>query len=53
MSGWTNGSYVGHSNGESDFVAVKINDSGTVLWQWQVKTKLGGSFEPLRATIAL
>lgn len=36
MSGDTNGSYVEASNGEFDFVAIKIDDHGTVLWQWQV-----------------
>lgn len=37
MSGDTGGSYVGPSNGVVDFVAVKIDGDGTILWQWQVK----------------
>lgn len=52
MAGDTGGAYVTASNGGHDFVAIKINDSGTVLWQWQVSME-NGSFEPFQATRTL
>lgn len=36
MAGVTYGSFEEASDGDSDFVAVKIDNNGTVLWQWQV-----------------
>lgn len=37
MSGHSNGSYGGVSRGGHDFVAIKVDDDGNVLWKWQVR----------------
>lgn len=41
LSGDTNGSFSGSNTGGFDFVAVKLDADGNVLWKWQVKSRAG------------
>lgn len=37
MAGWTSGNWDGAKGGFYDFVAVKLDADGNVLWNWQVR----------------
>lgn len=37
ISGYTEGDLSGTNAGETDFVAVKLDPDGNVLWRWQVR----------------
>lgn len=41
IAGYTEGSYGAVNAGSGDFVAVKIDRDGNILWQWQVRVTLG------------
>lgn len=45
VSGYSRGSYGAVNAGSADFVAVKLDPNGTVLWKWQVGVALGSDLE--------
>lgn len=40
LSGYTAGSFAASSSGEYDFAAVKLGANGTILWSWQVTSRV-------------
>ena len=39
LAGMTSGGYAAENAGDFDFVVIKLDDDGKVLWTWQVKDR--------------